>query len=43
MSPETHIRANASKLFGCVRTRKGEEKGNIPKEDKETKNDVVFP
>jgi hypothetical protein len=26
-----------------VRTREGEEKGNIPKEDKETKDDVVLP
>jgi hypothetical protein len=46
MSPETHIRANASKLRvgGCVSTREGEEeKGNVPKENEKSKDDVVFP
>jgi hypothetical protein len=47
MRPETHIRANASKLGKDVRCQFGRKKRGIgrhsPKENEKGKNDIVFP
>jgi len=45
MSPETHIRANASKLEVTRQYTKWRPKKNrnIPKENEKSKDDVVFP